>query len=104
VRVLAPGGVLILQLPDYVPPKPPVVGIRQRLRPRTRIANALHALGVSPKYLYDHMNWRPEMTMRALPPTEVASIVEAGSAHIAWTSEPLIDPTGVRNLTYLITC
>src|SRR5579862_8594226 len=51
VRVLAPGGVLMMQLAeDVVLPVTPK-GLRVRLRPRTRLAGALRAAGASPRLL-----------------------------------------------------
>jgi SAM-dependent methyltransferase len=102
VRVLAPGGVLLLQLPDHVPPVQQT-GLRARLRPRTRAAGALHRLGVSPKFLYDHLGWKPEMTMRGLESDRVATVVDAAGGKVVWTSNPALDPSGVSNTFYVIT-
>ncbi len=93
----------MLQLPDYVPPVIPEPGLRAALRPRTRLAAVLHRAGVRPKLLYDHLGWTPEMTMRALTSDEVHALVTRAGGEVAWNSEPLLDPSGVRNVTYLIT-
>src|SRR6202011_5587282 len=66
VRILAVDGVLMLQLPDHLPAVTTSPSLRMRLRPRTRLARALHAMGVPPRFLYRRLGWKPEMTMRAM--------------------------------------
>jgi SAM-dependent methyltransferase len=103
VRVLASGGVLMLQLPEYVPPAVAPASLRSRVRLRTRIIDALHGWGVSPKFLYDHVGWKPAMTMRGLDKQQVRSLVDGIGGQIAWCSEPEVDTSGVSNIFYLIT-
>jgi SAM-dependent methyltransferase len=101
IRVLAPGGMLLLQLPDYVPtPSPP--SPKNRLRPRARFTNALHRLGMPPRLLYEHAGWKPEMTMRGLPTDRVISLVRAADAEVMWLSEAAIDASTVSNRFYVI--
>jgi SAM-dependent methyltransferase len=102
LRVLAAGGILLLQLPDRVPPVPAPTGLRSRLRPRTRAAHLLRRLGAPPRLLYDHLGWRPAMTMRALPEEEVRSLITAHGGRVVW-SDSREDPSGVRNVSYLVT-
>lgn len=102
IRVLAPGGLLIMQLPDHVPGVAPT-SWRTRLRPRTRLAEALHASGVSPKMLYNHLGWKPEMTMRAFARDGVVDLIGGLQARSLWSSEPAVDDSGVSNVFYLIT-
>jgi SAM-dependent methyltransferase len=102
VRVLAPGGVLLFQLPDHVPTVTQT-SLRSRLRPRTRAAGALHRLGVSPTFLYHHLGWKPEMTMRGLESDRVAAITGDAGGKVVWMSDPAVDPSGVSNSFYLIT-
>jgi hypothetical protein len=103
VRVLAPGGVLMLQLPEFLPAPDGPQTIRSILRPRTRAGLLLRRLGVSPTFLYRHLRWAPAMTMRAMTPEEVSRQVAASGGRLAWQSEPIPDPSGVRNTTYLFT-
>ncbi len=104
VRVLAQGGLLLLQLPVEMPPAHPRVGFRSALRPRTRLAQGLLRLGVPPEVLYRHLKfWRPEMTMRAVSRDSVLEAVEAKGGRLVLSSDPAIDPSGVHNLFCFIT-
>lgn len=103
VRVLAPDGVLMMQLPDFVPEVTIHPGLRSRLRPRTRIAETLHSLGVSPSFLYRALGWKPEMTMRALTKDRVLALIDEMGATLVWSSEASIDASGVSNVFYLAT-
>ncbi|MDQ2726698.1 MAG: class I SAM-dependent methyltransferase [Actinomycetota bacterium] len=120
VRVLTPGGVILLQLPDAIPPEtppptpPPSPDLRVRartaLRPRTRLRDArsrsiraLHRCGVSPKLLYTYADWKPEMTMLGVGQREVAGRVLAVGGKIAASSHWVDDRTCVGNSVYFIT-
>ncbi len=103
VRVLAAGGVLMLQLPDHLRALPASPSLRMRLRPRTRLAQALHAAGVPPRFLYRRLGWKPEMTMRAMAEEAVCSLVADAGGRVAWSSDASVDASGVRNIFYLIT-
>jgi SAM-dependent methyltransferase len=103
VRVLAPGGLLMMQLPDFVPEVTTDPGFRSRLHLRTRIAETLHSLGVSPDFLYRALGRKPEMTMRGLTKDRVLALMDEMRATLVWSSEPSIDPSGVSNVFYLAT-
>ena len=103
VRVLAPGGLLMMQLPESVPEVTTNPGFKARLRLRTRIAGTLHSLGVSPDLLYRALGWKPEMTMRGLAKDRVLALIDEMRATLVWSSEPSIDPSGVSNVFYLAT-
>ena len=68
VRLLAPGGVAVIQLPVRLPPAG-----RDPLH--TRVKRRLRAVGVSPKLLYASVGWQPEMRMTAVPHDEVVGIL-----------------------------
>ena len=103
VRVLAQGGVLMMQLPDFVPEVTNDPGLRSLLRPRTRIAETLHSVGVSPSFLYRALGWKPEMTMRGLTKECVLAMLDETGANVVWSSDSSIDASGVSNVYYLAT-
>jgi SAM-dependent methyltransferase len=102
MRVLAPGGLLVLQLPEDVEPERVEPSLRMRIRPRTRIAGALHGMGVHPKVLYDRLGWQPEMTMRGMKKEAVRSLVGESGGRVAWSSESTDAPKSYDTF-YLIT-
>jgi len=102
VRVLAPGGVAIVQLPTHVPPSPRPTGLRQRLALRRRVTGLLRALHVSPKVLYEHLGWVPEMSMRAIPRDETVAVFERANGEVLRVSEPTTDHGGVVSCFYFV--
>ena len=56
VRILSVGGVAVVHLPVYVPAR---YEPRRRLAPRRRAMHLLRAAGVSPRFLYRRLGWRP---------------------------------------------
>jgi SAM-dependent methyltransferase len=95
VRVLAPGGVAVVQLPTAVPATGP-------LRRRERAKGWLRALGVSPRFLYDRLGWQPEMPMRAIPYAETVALLESAGAEVLDAVEHDAGD-GVVNRTYFFT-
>jgi SAM-dependent methyltransferase len=95
VRVLAPGGIAVVQLPSAVPAAgPPPL--------RERGKDWLRAVGVSPRFLYERLGWQPQMTMRALPYEETVAVLKAAGAEVLDAVEH--DPgDGVVNRTYFFT-
>jgi SAM-dependent methyltransferase len=104
VRVLRPGGVLVVQIPAEVPasriPLPP---LRSRAGVRTRTANTLRWLGVGPGYLYDKLGWVPQMTMTPLPEARVRAAVAAAGGDMVRVSPPDVDSGGTVSMTYSVT-
>lgn len=86
VRVLAPGGLLMLQLTTNVRPDPPSRALRALLRPRTRLAQFLHGAGVSAGFLHRHLGWRPPMPMVAIPEDRACELLAKAGATVRWTS------------------
>jgi len=70
VRVLKAGGLLVMQLPNYVP-------LRRRLQARPRIYGWLRSAGLPEKVLYNKLGLHP-IPMNFLPENEVVSIIKAG--------------------------
>jgi trans-aconitate methyltransferase len=88
VRVLAPGGLLVFQMPLYMP-------WRNRLQLRRRAYRLLRALGLRHTFTYERLKLNP-IRMLSLPQSEVESIVDAahGSVlrvdHTAQFSSPFV--------------
>jgi SAM-dependent methyltransferase len=70
VRVLTDGGLLVMQIPDYVP-------LRHRLQARPRLYSWLRSAGLSEQLLYRKLGLHP-IPMNFLPESDVVSIIEAG--------------------------
>ncbi|HVA59982.1 MAG TPA: class I SAM-dependent methyltransferase [Mycobacteriales bacterium] len=102
LRVLRPGGVVMLQLPCYVPPPAPRVTPRERLALRHRGTASLRRLGIPAGFLYRRLGWTPPMPMTALPDDRVTAVAAAAGGRTVWTSEVVTDHGGVRSRYYLI--
>jgi len=72
-RVLAPGGLLVFQVPISMP-------WRNRVQLRRRVYRVLHALGFRHKFLYERLKLNP-IRMIAIPPRDIETIIrrEAGT-------------------------
>ena len=101
VRVLAPGGLIVINLPVRV--RPPDLSFRARLRPRTRFYDLLRRCGVSPTFLYQHFRWSPDMPMNALPIERVESLLVAAGGRILM-SRLMEEEGGVQQALYFATC
>ncbi len=71
VRVLAPDGLLVFQMPLYLP-------LRNRLQLRRRAYRLLHALGLRYTFAYERLKLNP-IRMLALPQASVEEIVRAAN-------------------------
>jgi ubiquinone/menaquinone biosynthesis C-methylase UbiE len=104
VRVVRPGGAVVVQLPTsvptYRPPKPPW---NTRSGLRTRSAIYLRRIGVSPHFLYRRLDWVPEMTLLALSEERVHEVIEGAGGKVVHVSPPVVDAGGTRHLTYFAT-
>jgi glycosyltransferase involved in cell wall biosynthesis/SAM-dependent methyltransferase len=93
VRVLRADGLLVFQLPSYIPPL-------RRLQPRPRLYRLLRELGVSPGVMYDRLRLQP-IRMSAVP-------IDVMCAHLNRLGARMLDadtePTtgGVRSTTYYV--
>jgi SAM-dependent methyltransferase len=102
VRVLSPGGVAVVQLPVHVPRAESGSRVRRWLQLRTRGARLLRALGVSPKFLYERLGWRPEMRMSGIPYEETVAVFESAGGDVLDTSPESVDPGGVVSRLYFV--
>jgi trans-aconitate methyltransferase len=74
VRVLAPAGLLVFQMPVHVP-------FRNKLQIRRRAYRLLRALGISHSFAYDRLKLSP-IRMVALPQPAVEKIVRAANGEV----------------------
>jgi SAM-dependent methyltransferase len=74
MRVLKAGGLLVMQLPSYVP-------FRRRLQARPRLYAWLRAAGISKRLLYGKLGLHP-IPMNFLPEGDVCSIVESSGGRM----------------------
>lgn len=78
-RILRPGGLLVFQLPSYIPP-------RHRLQPRARLYRLLRGAGVSAPVLYRRLGLQP-IRMQFLPTGEVRGLLEGRDARVLAVDE-----------------
>jgi ubiquinone/menaquinone biosynthesis C-methylase UbiE len=104
VRVLRPDGALVVQLPSKVPAhRPPMPPWNTRDGLRVRTAKALRRAGASPRFLYDNLDWVPEMTMLGLSDEATRSVLDAAGAAVVHSSEPEVDRGGTESRIYYVT-
>jgi SAM-dependent methyltransferase len=94
VRVLAPGGLLYLQMPVSIP-------VIRRIEPRRRVYVLLRRLGVPEKVLYEKLKLHP-VHMTAVPESQLESKIAASGGRIARRTHDR-HTSGVTDLTLLIT-
>jgi ubiquinone/menaquinone biosynthesis C-methylase UbiE len=103
VRVLSPGGLAVIQLPTVVPAPASPTGLRAHLRLRTRLARLLRRLGMSPRFLYRRLRWTPDMSMTAIPETDVLEVLEAAGGKVLEVAGPVTQLGGVISRDYYVT-
>lgn len=103
VRVLRPGGALVVQLPSKVPPPPVLPPWHTRDGVRMRVAPLLRRLGVSAAFLYRRLDWVPEMTMTAVPEAVIRETLVAAGGNIVFTTPPDIDRGGTESRIFFVT-
>ena len=74
MRILKPGGLLVMQLPSHIP-------LRRRLQVRRRLYAWLRMVGISEQVLYNRFHLHP-IPMNFLPESEVATIVASAGGRI----------------------
>jgi len=99
VRVLAPQGLLVFQLPTSVPAKPPTA-MRSRLRP---IAVLLRRLGVSPHLLY-RLGWSPAMPMTAISAERTLAVLAEAGGKVLTSYQTASHGGGIESRDYYVTC
>ncbi len=95
VRVLSPGGLLVFQIPSYIP-------LRERIQSDARLYGLLRTLGFKKDYLYRRMNLLP-LRMGFMPEPKVLQLVENhGGIALEIHPEPWAGPT-IESRTYYVT-
>lgn len=97
VRLLAPGGLALFQLPSHIPAV-------YRLQWRRRLYLGLRAAGVSPRVLYGRLKLVP-ISMNSLSETDVRSLLgRAGATVLAADTIAAVGllNTGLRTTTYFV--
>ena len=99
VRVLAPQGLLVFQLPTLVPAKPPTA-MRSRLR---SVAVLLRRLGVSPRLLY-RLGWSPAMPMTGISAERTLEVLAAAGGKVLASYQTASHGGGIESRDYYVTC
>ena len=94
-RVLAPGGLLVCQIPSHIP-------LRRRLQPRRRLYAILRSLGFGPRVLYNRLGLFP-MRMTALAEQDVRDRLTAAGARVLEARRDLMASTAIESRTYFVT-
>lgn len=93
LRVVAPGGAVVFQLPERL-------SARERLQLRGRLFALLCRLGVSGEWLYRRARLHP-VRVRGLDEAEVGSLIERSGAEL--TRAEVVDPTArLGGLRYFV--
>lgn len=94
LRVLAPGGLLYLQMPVAIP-------LVRRLEPRRRAYAALRGLGLPERVLYERLRLHP-VRMTAVPESVLERAIVAGGGRVAHRARER-HASGVVDLTLFVT-
>jgi ubiquinone/menaquinone biosynthesis C-methylase UbiE len=104
VRVLRPGGAIVVQLPSSVPAhRIPLPSWRTRRGLQVRTARLLRRVGVPAKVLYRRFDWVPQMTLLALPDERTRKILEDAGGRIVHVTPAAADSGGTIDRTYFVT-
>jgi len=95
VRVLAPGGLLVCQIPSHIP-------LRRRLQPRRRLYGILRTLGIAPRVLYHRLGLFP-MRMTSMPEPDVRALLTAAGARVLEARADAMASTAIESRTYYVT-
>ena len=94
-RILAPGGLLVCQIPSHIP-------LRRRLQLRRRLYGILRSLGVGPHVLYQRLGLFP-MRMTSLPEQDVRALLTDAGAQILEARADAMASTAIESRTYYVT-
>jgi SAM-dependent methyltransferase len=94
VRVLASGGLAVLQVPSYIPPL-------RLIQPRPRLYRALRRMGMPRSMLYGRLRLQP-IRMRAVALPEMAACLRRSGAQLLDAETELVTG-GLRSTTYYAT-
>jgi SAM-dependent methyltransferase len=95
VRALAPGGLLVCQIPSHIP-------LRRRLQPRRRLYGILRTFGIAPHVLYHRLGLFP-MRMTSMPEPDVRALLTAAGARVLEVREDAMASTAIESRTYYVT-
>ena len=94
-RVLAPGGLLVCQIPSHIP-------LRRRLQPRRRLYAVLRSLGLGPRVLYHRLGLFP-MRMTAVAEQDVRDRLTEVGAQVLEARADMMASTEIESRTYFAT-
>jgi len=94
-RVVRPGGLIVMQLPNHIP-------LRRRLQARRRLYAWLRALGISEVVLYNQLRLHP-IPMHHLPEDEVRSIFASGQCRVVKSVSDGRAGAHIESRTYYVT-
>ncbi len=94
-RILAPGGLLVCQIPSHIP-------LRRRLQLRRRLYGILRGLGVGPRVLYHRLGLFP-MRMSSLAEPDVRAVLTAAGAQVLEARADAMASTAIESRTYYVT-
>ena len=104
VRVLKPGGAIVIQLPSSVPAhKIPLPSWKSRSGVRIRTARVLRRIGVPANVLYRRLGWVPEMTLLALPDEVTRTTLEEAGGVVVHVTPAMTDSGGTIDRTWFVT-
>ena len=95
LRMLRADGLLVFQLPHYIP-------FRYRLQPRRRLYHALRRIGLQSPLLYKKLRLNP-IRMLAIPEPEVLKIIEAAGGTPLRVVADLNGGPHIESRTYFVT-
>jgi SAM-dependent methyltransferase len=94
VRVLKPGGLLVFQLPTYIP-------FRRRLQGRRRLYTTLRYLGFRHQFLYERLSLNP-VRMSYIAEIEVSLLLRSMEVDLLRTTPELVSRDGISANSYYV--
>jgi len=95
IRIVRPGGLVVFQLPAYIP-------WRGRVQMARRLYHLLRRLGVGKRYLYERRGYLP-LGIAFVPERTVRMTLDAVGGHVLDACEDRWAGPGIRSLTYWVT-
>jgi SAM-dependent methyltransferase len=95
VRLLADGGLLVFQIPSFIP-------FRRRLQIRPRLYAALRRLAIPEGFLYRRLGVHP-IRMNAVPEGTVVDLLASAGASIVLIERSYIGDSGIADRVYFAT-
>ncbi len=95
VRIVKPDGLIVFQLPRYVP-------LRRRLQPRRRLYGWLRALGFDRGFLYNRLGLYP-LRMNFIPERDVLALLRSVGAKVLDVRADPNPSASIESNTYYVT-